>query len=116
MTISETIFYLITVALLTVTVLVIVAIIRPANANEESLQRCGKRLIYAWGHHGFTFTLLPKGEAVTAAVVDLNSMNDIDETMWRPVPLRQARFVCPAGDGRCILYFRGRKCTEVDHR
>jgi hypothetical protein len=87
-----------------------------ALANEESLQRCGTRLIYVWGHHGFTFALLPKGEAVTAAVVDLDTMNDIDETMLRPVPPRQARFVYPADDGRGILYFRGRKCTEVDHR
>jgi hypothetical protein len=37
MTISETIFYLITVALLTVAVLVILAIIRPATAASQAV-------------------------------------------------------------------------------
>jgi hypothetical protein len=85
-----------------------------ALANEESLHRCGKRLIYVWGHHGFIFALLPKGDAVTAAVVDLDTMNDIDETLMRDVPAGQARFVYPPGNGPGVLYFRGRKCILMD--
>jgi hypothetical protein len=87
-----------------------------ALANEERLDRCGKHLIYAWGHHGWEFFLLPKGEAVAAAVVDMDHLNDIDETMMRFLPARQFRFVYQTDDDPGTLYFRGRKCTLVDHR
>jgi hypothetical protein len=32
-----------------------------AAANEDWLALCGKRLIHVWGHHGYTFSLVPEG-------------------------------------------------------
>jgi hypothetical protein len=74
-----------------------------AYANEDWLARCGKHLIHVWGHHGYTFSIMPKGASLP---------NANDEGPLVPQKLLPRRLFW--FDDSDNLYFRGRKCKRED--
>ena len=86
-----------------VTLFLAIALGGAASANEERVDRCGKHMIYAWGHHGFEFYLLPK---------DAASVDDVDDRMRRRMRRLPGRLFRVDDDGN--LHFRSRKCKKVD--
>jgi hypothetical protein len=75
-----------------------------AAANEDWLALCGKRLIHVWGHHGYTFSLVPEGAS--------GPPNANDEGPLPPLKQLPGRLFW--FDDSDNLYFRGRKCKRED--
>jgi hypothetical protein len=83
-----------------------------AHATSYSLHQCGSKLIYVYGHHGYTYYLL-KNVHPPKTAFDANIDRELPKKMFVNTAALSGLFGYRP-DNYDSLSFHGRKCREIE--